>query len=100
MMYADLLHVLQGRPQKRSCPMLREVFVLEHDGKVIPCINADDYIMGDIKAERPSQIWQDANKQILPDIKNNLCPDCLSTCGVGLWNAGLYGVRQLAQRQI
>lgn len=100
LMYADLLGILKGRPQMRSCPMLREVFFLEHDGKVIPCINAEDYVMGDIRAERPSQIWQSAGKQILPDIKQKLCPDCLSTCGVSLWNAGLYSIRQLARKQV
>lgn len=92
LLYDEFSKMLAGATETRGCPMLREVISIEYDGKIVPCINAEGLVLGDIRTGPPAEIWS-RRKNIITQVKEEICPSCMSACGVGVINAGLYGLR-------
>lgn len=95
LLYYDLAMMLEGEKQKRGCPMLRETLVIESDGRVIPCIMAEDYPLGDIITASPQSIWSAENtiKQV-SEIREKRCSTCMAACGVSMLEGIVFTIKR------
>ncbi len=89
--YEDLAAMLGGAPRGRRCMMGYHMIYVRMDGKVFPCVNSGDLVLGDLTCEEPDIVWfgRDANsKRRL--VRQDHCPTCASAC-----YSDLSGVKEL-----
>lgn len=69
-------------PNNKHCSIIKTSCSINHNGNVYPCWPRDKIILGNIKKEGISQIWDSSqHKSIIKTIKSNKCPNtCLMSC--------------------
>jgi radical SAM protein with 4Fe4S-binding SPASM domain len=87
--YQDMAGMMEGRPRGRRCMMGFYGFVLEHDGRVYPCVNCERRPFGDLRSESFEEAWfgPQAN-EARRELRQRCCPTCTSMCytqAVNLW---------------
>jgi len=89
-----VIPILEGKDRQRSCTMGYNALVIESDGIVPFCINAEQFSNSNIKNTDPNFIWYQEMKQLLKNKKlKNLCLKCPASCGLGEYS--LSEVHQL-----
>ena len=92
--YKDVANMLTGAQRSRRCMMGYYIMYVRMDGKVFPCINSGDAMLGDLLQQTPEAIWRGA----APDaarrmVRQNFCPSCPSACDNDFTSA-----KELAQK--
>lgn len=82
-LYRELKNMLGGAVNTRGCPALRDVFAVEPNGDIIPCLNSSDHVMGNVLKDDPHDVWfSRRNHQINDAVRNEKCGRCMFACGV------------------
>jgi len=79
--YQDLVNMMGGATRERRCMMGYYMMYVQMDGKVYPCVNSGDYLLGDLHIQSAEDIWfgEEANhKRAL--VRKEFCPTCTSAC--------------------
>lgn len=79
--YEDLANMLGGATRSRKCMMGYYMIYVQMSGKVYPCVNSGDLLIGDLTKQSPEEIWfaptsNDARKKV----RRDYCPTCASAC--------------------
>jgi MoaA/NifB/PqqE/SkfB family radical SAM enzyme len=83
LLFSDMQRLLEGKLQKRGCPMLRDSVSIDPKGNFLPCVQAYERKYGNVAEAAPSAVWTGpAAKTIIADLKKNQCPTCTAACGV------------------
>lgn len=89
--YEDLASMLGGATRSRRCMMGYYMIYVRMDGKVYPCVNSGDLLLGDLTVDDPETIWfareSDERRRT---VRSNHCPACASAC-----YSEITGVREL-----
>lgn len=87
--YKDIANMLQGAQRSRRCMMGYYIMYVRMDGKVFPCINSGDAVLGDLRVQSPEQVWRgpapDAARRT---VRSEFCPSCSSACDNDFTSAG------------
>lgn len=88
--YQDVAKMIDGAARSRTCMMGYYQMYVNMEGKVFPCINSGDHVIGDLTLSAPEQIWfgrdADAARRA---VRSDFCPTCPSACdGANLRGAG------------
>lgn len=79
--YQDLVQMIDGAPRSRRCMMGYHHMYVRMDGKVFPCINSGDHMLGDLCTQTPEEVWRGKHPdQVRRTIRNEFCPTCPSAC--------------------
>lgn len=79
-----VIPILEGGTRSRKCMMGVDAIVLEADGSIPFCINAESFSGGNIKQEKPEEIWYKGVKEILANKEvKRYCSKCAAACGLG-----------------
>lgn len=79
--YQDIANMLSGAQRSRRCMMGYYIMYVRMDGKVFPCINSGDAMLGDLYKQSPEDVWRGTE----PDharrtVRHDFCPSCPSAC--------------------
>ena len=89
--YEDLASMLGGADRSRRCMMGYYMIYVRMDGKVYPCVNSGDLLMGDLTKQDPEEVWfgkeSDAKRRT---VRKDHCPSCASAC-----YSDITGVKEL-----
>lgn len=79
-----VIPILKGDTRRRKCMMGVDTIVLEADGSIPFCINAEGFSAGNIKQEKSGEIWYKEVKEILANKEvKRYCSKCAAACGLG-----------------
>lgn len=79
--YKDIAEMLQGAQRSRRCMMGYYIMYVRMDGKVFPCINSGDAVIGDLTDQTPENFWRtDQADHARRTVRNDFCPTCPSAC--------------------
>jgi len=79
--YKNISKMLAGATRQRRCMMGFYGFVLEHDGKLHPCVNCESALMGDLRSQSFGKAWFGAQAaEARRDLRESCCPRCSSIC--------------------
>jgi MoaA/NifB/PqqE/SkfB family radical SAM enzyme len=85
--YSDVLNVLNGKKRKRGCMLGNTWIVLEHDGKIVTCLNCVQYPWGNLRWESASEVWSSKRSNMIRKIvKTTVCPNCNMYCTINPFN--------------
>lgn len=89
--YEDLAAMLGGATRSRRCMMGYYMIYVRMDGKVYPCVNSGDLLMGDLMTDDPEAVWfareSDEKRRT---VRREHCPSCASAC-----YSDITGVKEL-----
>lgn len=78
-----LTKILNGSPRRFMCLFGKSTVLLEQDGKVHPCVNAEEILFGDLLKEDAEKIWfSKQTKQLRKILRVNNCKNCTASCGI------------------
>jgi MoaA/NifB/PqqE/SkfB family radical SAM enzyme len=87
--YQDIANMLQGAQRSRRCMMGYYIMYVRMDGKVFPCINSGDAVLGDLTTQTPELVWRGAvPDQARRTVRSDFCPSCPSACDNDFTSAG------------
>ena len=77
----DLVNMMGGAKRERRCMMGYYMMYVQMDGKVYPCVNSGDNLLGDLRTQPAEKIWfgEDANRKRAL-VRKEFCPTCTSAC--------------------
>ena len=82
LLFADLMGMLEGKRQKRACPMLRDSINIDPKGNVVPCVQAYERALGNVR-DGVAEAWRGAQaRSIIAGMRKSQCPTCTAACGV------------------
>ncbi len=75
--------MLDGEKRNLGCQFGRSLIMLEHDGSVHPCMNAENIKFGNILTEDVKDIWFSKKTDALrKQLYENHCDFCQASCGI------------------
>lgn len=79
--YNDLAQMLDGGLRSRHCMMGYYMIYVRMDGKVFPCVNSGDLVMGDLTTQDPDEVWYGKGSNAArKKVRKEFCPTCASAC--------------------
>lgn len=79
--YKDVAEMLRGAQRSRKCMMGYYIMYVRMDGKVFPCINSGDELLGDLVTQSPEEVWRGKGPEGMRKIvRRDHCPSCASAC--------------------
>lgn len=75
--------MLEGKPRTFGCQFGRSLIMLEHNGNIHPCMNAEDITFGNILKEDIRDIWfSEKTQRSREELQKTHCTTCTASCGV------------------
>jgi len=97
--YRDVSHMLEGSTRSRNCMMGVYGLVLEHDGRIYPCVNCEEAEFGNLAIQSFEEAWRGSQAQAArAKLRETCCPTCTSMCYT--WPAGPGEVLDLVQDRV
>lgn len=79
--YKDVANMLTGADRSRRCMMGYYIMYVRMDGKVFPCINSGDNMLGDLTTQSPEEVWRGEKPDAMRRaVRADFCPSCPSAC--------------------
>lgn len=82
LLFSDLRGMLEGKQQSRACPMLRDSVNIDPKGNVVPCVQAYERALGNVR-DGAAAAWRGTQaRAIVAEMRRDQCRTCTAACGV------------------
>jgi MoaA/NifB/PqqE/SkfB family radical SAM enzyme len=83
LLFRDFRDMLDGKSQKRACPMLRDTVSIDPKGNIVPCVQAYERKFGNVRDAGPAAAWRGPTAlRTIDALRREKCPTCTAACGV------------------
>lgn len=88
--YRLLRDIYSGKNRPKDCTMSYSKIYVEHNGDVYPCMNAEDFKMGNLLDNSADEVWFGNRSRVLrKELYYKNCIYCPANCGINYFKAFL-----------